>query len=88
MKVEDVAFEEGIVAKLDCHIVGRFFKVGPENVCFWNKEIQLDSYFLARDLEVLKSIYLLLGLAFQTNTILHQNINYNYKVIPVGTWWY
>ena len=53
-----MAFEEGIVAKLDCHIVGRFFKVGPENVCFWNKDIQLDSYFLARDLEVLKSIYI------------------------------
>ena len=53
-----MAFEEGIVAKLDCHIVGRFFKVGPENVCFWNKDIQLDSYFLARDLEVLKLIYI------------------------------
>ena len=41
VKVEDVAFEEGIIAKLDRHIVGRLFKVGPENVCFCNKEIQL-----------------------------------------------
>ena len=41
VQVEYVAFEEGIVAKLDRHIVGRLFKVGPENVCFCNKEIQL-----------------------------------------------
>lgn len=37
VQVEYVTFKEGAVPKLNCDVVRRLFKVGPEYICFWRR---------------------------------------------------